>query len=145
MACQNFLDDGNLTPGIHEYTFKDFEKQFIQDFTTSETRKMIYDNFCEWLTLLMETLPPRYIGLDGSYLIQKVNPNDLDLVVFYQPEDIPSEETADRLKTLINQKSRKFYCDAYLCLSLKHLSEEHKKSTGRCKNYGNLLDGSILF
>lgn len=42
---QDFMEDGNLNPGIHEYTFKEFEEQFILDFPTSETRKGIYQKF----------------------------------------------------------------------------------------------------
>lgn len=128
---QVFLEDGNLNPGIHEYSMEDFEKQFIKDFATSETRLEIYEQFCEWLNRLTEILPPSYIWLDGSYLTSKVNPNDLDLVVFYRPEDIVSAEMANDLDSMINKESRKYDCDAYLCFSLGHLTETQKS------NYGN--------
>lgn len=127
---QDFLEDGNLTPGIHEYSFKDFEKQFIYNFATSDTRLEIYKDFCEWFKQLMEILTPNYIWLDGSYLTNKVNPNDLDLVVFYRPEKIISEKIANDLKTMINEKSRKYNCDAYFCLSLGHLTDAEKSNFG---------------
>jgi hypothetical protein len=118
---QVFLEGGNLFPGIHEYSLEDFEKQFINDFTTSETRKPLFHKFCRWLNELLEVLPPRYIWLDGSYLTIKTNPNDIDLVVFYRPEDIPNDEVAKKLMHLINVASRENSLDAYLSLIFDHL------------------------
>lgn len=127
---QPFLDDGNLNPGIHIYTFNQFEKQFIEDFPTSETRKQIYTKFCDWFKQLVEILTPRYIWLDGSFLTKKINPNDLDLVIFYRPEDITSKPLAEELKEFIHKTSKAYDCDAYLCLTLGHLKEHQKQDFG---------------
>jgi len=67
MLLQKLSEDGNLNPGIHEYTFEQFKKQFVTDFVTSETRTKIYNNFCKWFKQLCELLVPRYIWLDGSF------------------------------------------------------------------------------
>lgn len=78
----------------------------------------------------MAILPPRYIWLDGSYLTRKINPNDLDLVVFYRPEDIESEQMSEDLNAMINEISRDYDCDAYLCLALGHLPDLQRDSFG---------------
>ncbi|MFD1954590.1 DUF6932 family protein [Paenibacillus thailandensis] len=117
---QQFMPNGNLTPGIHTYTIHEFEQQFINEFTTSIRRSLIYTNFKHWLSQLLQVLPPRYVWLDGSFLTQKVDPNDIDLVVFYYPEDIQNQNQAAELKELINRVSRNYNCDAYFSLSFEN-------------------------
>lgn len=117
---QQFLSNGNLAPGIHTYKMQEFENQFVTAFTSSKSRTVIFQNFNMWLEQLLSVLPPRYIWLDGSYLTQKVDPNDIDLVVFYYPEDIQSQQEASEIQHLINNVSRTLSCDAYLCLSFEH-------------------------
>lgn len=120
------MEDGNLFPGIHEYSYEEFEEQFVNKFLTSSTRSEIYKNLKEWLKLLMDILPPRYVWLDGSYLTTKMDPNDIDLVVFYRPEDIVAlgHEGTNELDMVINQLSINYNCDAYFCYSLDHLPED---------------------
>ena len=124
MPPQSYLQNGNLTPGIHSYKMQEFEQQFVKDFTSSISRSKIYNNFTEWMEKLLSIVPPRYIWLDGSFLTQKVDPNDIDLVVFYYPEDIPDEQQANQLKDMINVVSRSYDCDAYLCLSFEQWEPE---------------------
>ncbi len=126
---QDFKDDGNLNPGIHKYTFAKFEKQFVLDFITSETRLNIYENFRKWFEQLLKISAPKYMWLNGSFLTKKINPNDLDLVVFYYPEDI-SASVAGKLGSFIHESAKQYFCDAYFCLSLRHLNEVQKSQFG---------------
>jgi|SRR5665648_42647 len=121
---ENFLPNGNLMLGIHIYNIQDFEQQFVTDLNVSVTRAAIYYNFKQWLKQLLQVLPPQYIWLDGSYLTQKVDPNDIDLVTFYYPEDIQNELQADALKHIINVVSRSLDCDAYLAISYEDCTEK---------------------
>lgn len=121
---QQFLSNGNLTPGIHTYNINEFKQQFVSSFTNSTTRTTIYANFILWLKQVIKVVPPRYLWLDGSYLTNKIDPNDLDLIMFYYPEDIQSEQQALDLGELIHRDSRKHDCDAYLCYSLEHWPPE---------------------
>ncbi|MDQ0091683.1 hypothetical protein J2T12_005123 [Paenibacillus anaericanus] len=121
-----FLPDGNLFPGIHEYNWQEFEKQFVLDFVESTKRSLIFENFKTWIGLLIDILPPRYIWLDGSYLTQKTDPNDMDIVAFYYPEDIENEEVYSNLNYIIHEVSRKHNCDAYFSLSFDKFSQEEK-------------------
>ncbi|WP_138495927.1 DUF6932 family protein [Paenibacillus pinistramenti] len=121
---QQFLSNGNLTPGIHTYKLDEFKQQFVADFKTSSRRPIIYNNFTIWIEQLLNVLPPRFVWLDGSFLTTKVDPNDIDLVVFYYPEDIQNPEQANLIKELIQNESRKFNCDSYLCYSFEHWNSE---------------------
>lgn len=122
---KDFLEDGNLWPGIHSYTVENFEKQFIEEFPSSNTRKQLYSNFKEWLEKLTEIQQPDRIWLDGSYLTRKINPNDIDLVVFFRPENIGSKEKAAKISNLVNNVSRQYDCDAYLCLDVEHINSNN--------------------
>jgi hypothetical protein len=121
---QQFLSNGNLTPGIHTYNMQEFEEQFVTEFTTSTSRSAIYNKFKQWLHQLIQVIPPRYVWLDGSYLTKKVDPKDIDLVVFYYPEDIQDQQQAAVIQNLITNVSRNYDCDAYLCLSFEHWDEQ---------------------
>jgi hypothetical protein len=125
---QEFMEDGNLFPGIHQYSFSNFKEQFVYGFATSTTRSDIYDKFCEWLKMLVDILPPTYIWLDGSYLTSKCDPNDIDLVVFYRPDEIVSigQTETEKLAKVIRQLAPNYSCDAYFCYTLEHLTEQEK-------------------
>lgn len=125
---QQIVDNGNLTPGIHTYSLNDFKLQFVDGFTQSESRQNIFTKFRTWLNMLLDILPPRYMWLDGSYITNKVNPNDIDLIVFYAPEDFSGVDGAvvNKLQELISQTSRMYSCDAYFCFTFDFSSEEEK-------------------
>ena len=128
MGRQEFIENGNLKPGIHKYSIIEFEKQFVNEFSESLTRTEIYNNFRQWLNLLIDIKPPRYLWLDGSFLTTKLNSNDLDLVLFYRPEDITNELEGKRILNLINNISRKFKCDAYFSYCFDHLDVYNQQS-----------------
>lgn len=56
-----FTDDGNLSPGIHIYSHSEFIDQFVKEFETSESRQIIHSLFLEWLNMLIQVVPPRYM------------------------------------------------------------------------------------
>ncbi|WP_079515530.1 DUF6932 family protein [Rossellomorea marisflavi] len=121
-----FLPDGNLLPGIHEYNVEDFKKQFVEDFTESSSRERIYKDFCIWIEELNRVLPPAYMWLDGSYVTEKPNPNDMDIIVFYCPKviQIKGEEVSKQIGYTVNEVSRRLNCDAYLCYTLENFSSQ---------------------
>jgi hypothetical protein len=124
LSQQPFLSDGNLNPGIHTYKVNDFQSQFVTGFPNSVSRQSIFSNFDIWISQLNKILPPRFIWLDGSYLTKKIDPKDMDLIVFYYPEDIVSQQMSDDLQNIINNISRTLDCDAYMCYSFDHWSPQ---------------------
>lgn len=118
------MENGNLFPGIHDYTMKEFEEQFVLGFESSQSRQTIFEEFSIWLRDLVSLIPPRHLWLDGSYLTKKENPNDIDLVVFYRPEDI-NAETAQQVQKMVNEVSRAHRCDAYICYDLSQMHPAH--------------------
>ena len=71
----DFNEYGLINPGIHEMDMDDFHISFVKQFTTSQRRQMFKDfNIYE-------------IWIDGSYVTEKINPNDVDIVIFFSVED----------------------------------------------------------
>lgn len=80
-----------------------------------------------------------------KFLTKKVNPNDLDLVIFYRPDDIISKEMASQLQLLINKISRQYSCDAYFCFTLGHLTDLQKSQLGNHKIMETYWMGQFTF
>ncbi len=78
-----FDSNGNLPhgdTGIHNPTFEEFADRFVLNFPESETRKDIYDGWCGYVQKLLNLGIKGTQWADGSYLTNKTNPNDLDIV-----------------------------------------------------------------
>lgn len=90
----NFDEFGNLLPGEHNLTLEQFKNNFVEDvyFEKSTTRTVIHNNFSELINELinLDLLDGlTKIWIDGSFSTQKLNPNDIDLILFY---DFASEK-----------------------------------------------------
>lgn len=79
----NFNDDGVIEPGIHTCELDDFSDTFIKMFPTSQTRKEIYDVFLRFFREVLQKYQVQEIWIDGSYATNKVNPNDMDIVIYF--------------------------------------------------------------
>ncbi len=80
MAVPPFDDHGNLPPGQHDATVDDVRAALVDPFVESHSRRAIFD----WWTHLRDGL--RELGgfdanwLAGSFVSDKSQPNDLDLI-----------------------------------------------------------------
>ena len=56
---------------------------FVQPFTESETRKVIFDKYLNYIDEFQRQITPDFTHwLDGSFMSKKRDPNDLDFVAF---------------------------------------------------------------
>ncbi len=84
-----FDTNGFLSPYSAIVTdLETFRQTFVDDFRDSTTRKAIFENYQNYLdtfkTVICET--GFYQWIDGSFVTQKINPNDLDIVTFVDTE-----------------------------------------------------------
>jgi hypothetical protein len=91
----DFDSNGNLKP----YTFINsdiatFEEFFVKNFPLSTTRFSINSNFTKFLANFKKEIVSSnfYLWIDGSFVTQKMNPNDLDVVVFLDFETFDKVE-----------------------------------------------------
>jgi len=119
----DFNSDGLIEPGIHALKFDEFYDVFVSQFTTSERRQEIFDSLVDFLKSLTAAYKIQEVWLDGSYVTEKINPNDIDLVVFFEVEDyIKIKSDWNRIRAHVNIDP---YCEVALNdHTKKHLNEQ---------------------
>lgn len=124
-----FDSNGNSTPGIHKIGYDILEEKFVADFSDSLTRKRNLDGLVSYLKS-----PFFYenkdiftkIWIDGSFSTQKLNPNDIDGILFINPLVKGIEETVKIIESFyfnIKKQGSLFFADLYLCVDMDELPE----------------------
>lgn len=75
---------GNLKPyDVIETDLPTFKREFVDAFSQSRTRSIIFNNFSSYLEKLTSIIGlDFYVWVDGSYVTRKLNPEDIDFVSF---------------------------------------------------------------
>lgn len=109
--------NGYLPPGVHNSVLEEFEARFVEDFSTSMTRRDIfngYKNYCREL-LSLDVATKQWV--DGSFTTIKVDPGDIDLVSHIDALKINSRQKYDQVLRLVQNKNHlkdKYKCDPYM-------------------------------
>lgn len=113
-----FSSLGLISPGLHRMDMSDFKQQFVDNFTVSRTRTGIFNSFLMWKDNLIRNYRIHEIWVDGSFVTNKINPNDIDVIVYVY--------ATDYLKLSKNWKSIRSAknIDAYMTLAI---CEENEK------------------
>ncbi len=114
-----FNADGVIPAGIHNCALNDFYSFFVEGFPASQKRRPIYDALINYLRSLSNRYTPYEIWIDGSYVTSKINPNDVDLVVFLNCEDLIS---ANSDSEFVNNAPLE-YIDKYISLAVNEYNE----------------------
>jgi hypothetical protein len=79
---------GHLIPyGLIPTNLETAEAIFVNAFTASETQRRIWQDLLDYLTELRAQLGTNFESwLDGGFTTRKVNPSDVDFVVFVETE-----------------------------------------------------------
>ena len=80
MGLPEMDDNGNLPPGRHEATVDDVRVALVDPFVESHTRRAIFDWWSELRDALIDLGAFEAHWLAGSFVTDKLQPNDLDLV-----------------------------------------------------------------
>ncbi|MBX9893761.1 MAG: hypothetical protein K2Y09_01080 [Nitrosomonas sp.] len=107
-----------LPPGIHDVQEPELGNHFLKKFPTSTTRASLISGLQRYITLLKSYGVQFELWIDGSFTTDKVNPNDIDLVVFFNFEELDALplETQLRLEGLVDRYTAKqnFGCDVFV-------------------------------
>jgi hypothetical protein len=69
---------------LKEVTLDEFEFIFVNQFDKSETRRLIFDNYLLYCQDLKKTIGIGFNQwIDGSFVSNKVNPQDMDFITFF--------------------------------------------------------------
>jgi len=72
---------GLLPEGLHPMTLAGIRKLCVDRFPASDSRNPLMESLEDILHRLDQSGIPADIWIDGSFITQKINPNDVDLVV----------------------------------------------------------------
>lgn len=137
-----FDSSGNLKPGEHPISLNEFSENFVysERFASSGTRKGIYNNFLELLSDIYSKGLSGGISrilIDGSFSTTKLNPNDIDFIIYYNPTDKQQkdlERFLDLNKFLLRrQQNCHFNCLMDYKLDKEFLKDEHRRKIEELK------------
>lgn len=108
-------------PGLHAVNESDLSARLVDAFASSTTRRPLLIGLHSFLNALRRTEVSFEVWLDGSFCTEKVDPNDIDLVVFADPTDLnrldPARQTY--LSGVLDRTNarRQFGCDVLFAAS----------------------------
>lgn len=107
-----------LAPGFRDLTVEEL-RALCAPASSSGRRQYLFARFCDLLALLARLGIPIEIWLDGSFLTEKQEPDDIDLVVLFSSDDANRLSPVDRLwlQGVFNAKIAKarFGCHPFFC------------------------------
>jgi hypothetical protein len=114
-----FNGHGYLEPGVHGLDPTEIEAQFVTSFPHSTTRKNILVGYKQYSHDIASLVGNCEQYLDGSFVTNKNDPGDIDLVMLLDAtvvDALPNDEKL-RLKELVAGPTTKakYMCDAYFC------------------------------
>ncbi|MDZ4171739.1 MAG: hypothetical protein U1C19_06190 [Methanobacteriaceae archaeon] len=85
--------NGNLPPGCYKPDLKEFEEHFVNSFPHSSSRSDIYEGYIDFSILLCDEMPSaKKQIINGSFTTDKLDPNDIDMVIVFDSEALTSSE-----------------------------------------------------
>lgn len=84
MEPVTFETNGVLAPGFHDCTYDEFYAALVDEFPTSQRRKPIAEALLAFSKEVFAIGTPYEFWIDGSYVTTKINPNDADVILFFQ-------------------------------------------------------------
>jgi hypothetical protein len=116
-----FNGNGYLDPGLHPMRIDEVEATFVSGFPHSSTRPAIMGGYFRHYEQLKALVGSFEQLVDGSFVSNKNDPGDIDLVCFVDAEKLDSLRPEEQLKfkELVSGKETraKYHCDAYLALT----------------------------
>ncbi len=106
-----------LPAGFHHFDAETLQATFVTPFAESARRPLLLAGMLKFIDDLKELAITGELWFDGSFATIKNNPDDIDLVVVYDPESIEALSTEQQQKAgyLFHQPSARaqYNCDVY--------------------------------
>lgn len=107
-----------LSPGIHDGDLDRLKTLSVDPFNQDPKRSRIYERFTEFCDRLQEFGISFEVWVDGSYLTEKPEPNDVDVVVFAEAQALSrlSEEAFADMRETLDSARHRYDTDAYFAI-----------------------------
>lgn len=79
-----------LRAGIHPHSLSDLRALTVDGFPSSVRRSVLFAGLTVYVELLENAGLKSTIWIDGSFMCSKEEPDDIDIVVVYDPENVDS-------------------------------------------------------
>lgn len=114
----NFDLRGNLQPyRKQDMAFEDFRDNFVNPFGESSKRYEIFENYLQYINDFQEKITPNFTQwIDGSFVTNKNNPNDIDIVNLVSFEVVQQYEPLIRSDFIGKKLLKSHKIDAYLLI-----------------------------
>jgi hypothetical protein len=118
MAKFEFDKFGNIVPyEVHPVSVIELEEEFVLPFTSSNTRGKILEGHNNYIIELFQILEQNFFQwLDGSFVTQKLDPNDIDVINFVHYSELTNEKVNSlrRFLTHVGNPKDEFKVDGFL-------------------------------
>ena len=110
-----FDSRGHLYPhSLIELELADFQNHFFNNFPQSDTRQKIFESYMDYIHDFQREITPSFkMWINGSYVTKKLNPRDIDFVVFIPHNIYTVHEQLIEAKYKTAGAARNFSVDAY--------------------------------
>lgn len=121
--------DPLFEPGFHEIAFDKIGEIFVDPFSNSTRRKLLFTRLKAFLKELKRTGINFEIWIDGSFATKKPDPADVDLAILADPDEInqlPKNKKSIIEKLLLGNLTAiklRYKCDVYFFPNNDPLSE----------------------
>lgn len=107
-----------LPAGLHKIRLNQFEETFLNKFEEKRTRAYLCNRFRELIAELKKFKINMYVWVDGSFCSLKPHPDDIDVVIFLDENEINSmqKNDADRLLSFLEKRDvikARYRCDLF--------------------------------
>src|ERR1700676_125563 len=101
--------------GFHHLTMGDVEQVCVELFPLSSSRRVIFAGLVTFVQTLEAAKVPGELWLDGSYLTEKINPKDVDVILKVDAVVYNSgtQEQRDAIDWVIANQKPTLKCDSY--------------------------------
>lgn len=105
--------DPLLPPGFHDIDIQNLDNIFVNNFTNSDRRRHLVNQLRIFLNELLQVKASFEIWLDGSFLTLKDEPDDIDLLIVYDKNQLNSLTDYEKkiLNSLFNRPTSKIRYD----------------------------------
>ena len=107
---------GLLPAGFHTKTLEEVKILCVENFPNSTTRSIIFESFVEnFIIPLTNTGLKCDVWVDGSFITEKEDPEDVDILIEYNPQIVYQNEQIIKIKTFLKAciASPEFKCKCH--------------------------------
>ena len=105
--------------GFHRLSMVDLERICVLSFPLSNSRKAIMDGLVQFVQRMVDAKIPGDLWVDGSFLTEKIDPKDVDLVVVIDGDAVYDHgmlEQRDAIDWAIDNQKATLKCDSYVLM-----------------------------